>query len=165
MERAPSMFLDIGGYPRPQLRRPDWISLNGEWDFTLDPEARRTTPDLAAWSDTIRVPFAPETPASGIGNTGFYRACWYRHTFEAPALRPGERLLLHFGAVDYEATVWVNGARVTDHAGGYTSFFADVTDWLSAAGPQQVMVRAFDDPHDLTQPRGKQDWLLEPHAI
>jgi beta-galactosidase/beta-glucuronidase len=159
------MTLDFDGYPRPQLRRPGWTSLDGEWDFALDPEARWTRPDSVIWTDTIRVPFAPETPASGIGNTGFYRACWYRRTFDAPALGPGERLLLHFGAVDYEATVWVNGARVADHAGGYTPFFADVTDSLTGAAPQQVIVRAFDDPHDLTQPRGKQDWLLEPHAI
>jgi hypothetical protein len=111
------------------------------------------------------VPFAPETPASGIANTGFYRACWYRRTFDPPALRLGERLLLHFGAVDYHATVWVNGARLVEHTGGYTPFSADVTEALTPGGPQQLVVRAFDDPRDLTQPRGKQDWLLEPHAI
>jgi beta-galactosidase/beta-glucuronidase len=159
------MTVDLRGYPRPQLRRQGWSSLNGQWDFALDPEARWTKPDSVVWSDTIHVPFAPESPASGIANTGFYRACWYRRTFDAPGLRAGERLLLHFGAVDFEATVWVNGARVADHSGGYTPFFADITDSLVAAGPQQIVVRAFDDPHDLAQPRGKQDWLLEPHAI
>jgi len=159
------MTLDLGGYPRPQLRREDWTSLNGEWDFAIDAEARWTSTDSAVWGDTIRVPFAPESPAGGIGNTGFYRACWYRRTFDASGLRPGEHLLLHFGAVDYEATVWVNGGRVADHTGGYTPFFADVTDSLVADGPQTVIVRAFDDPHDLAQPRGKQDWQLEPHAI
>src|SRR5215813_9764159 len=159
------MSLDIGGYPRPQLRRGNWLSLDGQWEFAIDPEARWTRPDQVRWTDTIRVPFAPETPASGVGNTSLYRACWYRRTFDRPALGPGERLLLHFGAVDYQATVWVNGSVAAEHSGGYTPFFADVTDRLTPGGPQYVVVRAFDDPLDLGQPRGKQDWLLEPHAI
>src|SRR5467141_3462719 len=104
-------------HPRPQLQRKDWFLLDGEWRFALDPEARWSMPSEVSWDARIRVPFAPETPASGIGNTGFYKACWYRRTFDTPALGAGERLLLHFGAVDYEATVWVNGARVVDHAG------------------------------------------------
>jgi glycosyl hydrolase family 2 len=159
------MTFDLGGYPRPQLRRAGWTSLDGVWDFALDPEAQWTSPGAVAWSTTIRVPFTPETPASGLCNTGFYRACWYRRTFDAPALGPGERLLLHFGAVDYEAGVWLNSTPVTSHVGGYTPFSADVTEYLTRAGPQTVVVRAFDDPTDLAQPRGKQDWLLEPHAI
>src|SRR6185312_199120 len=126
--------LEIGGYPRPQLRREGWLSLDGQWAFALDPEARWTGPDSLSWTQTIRVPFAPETPASGIGNTSFFRACWYHRTFEPPALRPGDRLLLHFGAVDYRATVWVNGARLVEHEGGYTPFAADVTETLSDAG-------------------------------
>ncbi len=159
------MTFDLGGHPRPQLRREGWLSLDGVWEFAFDPDARWTRPDSPTWAESIRVPFAPETPASGLGNTGFYLACWYRRTFDAPELRPGQRLLLHFGAVDYAATVWVNGARVTEHIGGYTPFSADVTDFLVSTGPQVVVVRAFDDPQDLTQPRGKQDWLLEPHGI
>jgi beta-galactosidase/beta-glucuronidase len=159
------MRFETDGYPRPQLRRDQWQSLDGQWEFALDPESRWTRPDTVSWAATIRVPFAPETPASGIGDTGFYRACWYRRTFEPPALSPDDRLLLHLGAVDYRATVWVNGARVADHEGGYTPFSADVTDTLTDTGPQHVVVRAVDDPLDLTQPRGKQDWLLEPHAI
>ncbi len=157
--------LDIGGYPRPQLRRAAWISLDGQWEFAFDPQARWTAPDAPTWTNSIRVPFAPETPASGINNTGFYRAVWYRRTFDSHGLAGGERLLLHFGAVDYAATVWVNGARVAEHVGGYTPFSADVTDALASSGPQVVVVRAFDDPNDLAQPRGKQDWLLEPHRI
>ncbi len=67
------MSLDIGAYPRPQLRREGWASLDGIWQFELDPEARWTSPGQVVWTATIRVPFAPETPASGIGNTSFYR--------------------------------------------------------------------------------------------
>ena len=159
------MTFDLDSYPRRQLRRPGWASLDGAWDFALDPEARWTSPASVTWSTTIRVPFAPETPASGVCNTSLYRACWYRRTFDAPALGPGEQLLLHFGAVDYEATVWVNGSQVARHTGGYTPFSANVTEYLAPQGPQTVVVRAFDDPLDLAQPRGKQDWLLEPHAI
>lgn len=102
-------------YPRPQLERREWTSLNGEWDFALDPEAVWTSPQDVQWDRTITVPFAPETCASGVGENGFYHACWYRRTFEPPALQPGERLMLHFGAVDYAATVWVNDALVTWH--------------------------------------------------
>src|SRR5687767_1115711 len=98
------------GYPRPQLRRSGWLPLNGSWDFALDALGRWTVPAEVSWSTRIRVPFAPETEASGVGDTGFYRACWYRRTFEPPALGPQERLILHFGAVDHAATVWVNGS-------------------------------------------------------
>jgi hypothetical protein len=152
-------------YPRPQLERGQWTSLNGQWEFAIDADARWTQPADVAWNATITVPFAPETSASGVGDTGFYKACWYRRTLDTPPLKEGQRLILHFGAVDYTATVWVNGQRVTRHEGGYTPFHVDITRQLSASGPQTVVVRAEDDPHDLAKPRGKQDWLLEPHAI
>ena len=76
----------LPAYPRPQLRRDEWISLNGEWEFAIDPEARWSLPDEVSWDDTINVPFAPETEASGIGDSGLYRACWYRRTFKTPDL-------------------------------------------------------------------------------
>lgn len=153
------------GYPRPQFVREEWHSLNGPWDFAIDHEAVWRKPEQVVWNRTIIVPFSPETAASGVGDTGFYRACWYRHTLEAPTLVAGQRLILHFGAVDYEATVWVNGDIAAHHVGGYTPFSADITDFLRGQGPQTIVVRAEDDPHDLSKPRGKQDWLLEPHAI
>ena len=159
------MTFDIGGYPRPGLRREGWLSLDGIWEFGLDRDAKWIRPESVEWSRGIRVPFALETPASGIRDTGFYRACWYRRTLDVPTLRPGERLILHFGAVDYRASVWLNGSLVAEHEGGYTPLSADITDYLAPSGPQQLVVRAFDDPLDLSQPRGKQDWLLEPHAI
>jgi beta-galactosidase/beta-glucuronidase len=152
------------GHPRPLLHRQSWTSLNGPWDFALDPEAAWRNPREVQWGATIAVPFSPETKESGIGDTGFYRRCWYRRTFEAPELRDGERLLLHFGAVDWAATVWVNGALAGCHEGGYTPFSMDLTDLLGD-GPQTVIVRADDDPADLSKPRGKQDWKLAPHSI
>ena len=74
-------------------------------------------------------------------------------------------VLLHFGAVDYAATVWVNGSLACEHQGGYTPFHADITDLLKSGGPAVIVVRAEDDPSDLSKPRGKQDWMLDPHSI
>ncbi len=158
------MTLSAHGYPRPQLARDQWQSLNGLWDFALDPEARQA-PGEVSWSSSIRVPFSPETPASGVGDTSFYRVCWYRRDFEVEGFEKGERAILHFGAVDYSATVWVNGTVVVRHRGGYTPFRADITSALREGGLQTLVVRAEDDPHDLAKPRGKQDWQLTPHAI
>jgi beta-galactosidase/beta-glucuronidase len=154
-------------YPRPLLQRDrdnSWTFLNGTWEFALDSDARLRSPGDVLWDDHILVPFSPETKASGIEDTGFYRRCWYRRTFEALPLENGERLLLHFGAVDWNATVWVNGSLAICHEGGYTPFSADITDLL-VAGEQTVVVRVDDDPADLAKPRGKQDWQLEPHSI
>ena len=159
--------LDESGraYPRPQLRRQSWRSLNGRWEFALDPDGRWAHPHEVRWDRTIRVPFAPETPASGINDTSFYRACWYRRLVDVPRPGNGARLLLHFGAVDYTATVWIDGVAAGGHRGGYTPFAHDITDLVPDSGPWAVVVRAEDDPADLAKPRGKQDWQLEPHSI
>src|SRR5690606_3116586 len=114
---------------------------------------------------TIEVPFAPETRRSGIGETGFIQACWYRRVIATPALTAGERVLLHFGAVDYHATVWIDGCHAGVHEGGYTPFTIDVTEWARAPGEHEIVVWAEDDPADLAKPRGKQDWQRDPHAI
>ena len=154
------------GYPRPQLRRRSWLSLNGAWEFELDPDAELTRLEQLTWGERIEVPFSPETERSGIANTGLFRCCWYRRRFPAPAIPEGQRLLLHFGAVDYHATVWLNGTLLGEHEGGYTPFSFDVTDYLDGAtDEQELIVRVEDDPTDLEKPRGKQDWQLEPHSI
>ena len=152
------------GHPRPQLARERWTSLDGRWDFTLDYDGSHR-PATVPFDLAIAVPFAPETPASGIADTGLYGACWYRRTFDAPQLGPDERLLLHFGAVDHEAIVSVNGAIAGTHRGGYTPFSFDITPLLTASGPQTLVVRVQDDPFDLEKPRGKQYWLREPEGI
>lgn len=152
-------------HPRPQLVREDWTSLDGPWDFALDPEARWSHPRQVQWNGTIFVPFAPETPASGVGETGFFRACWYQRRLGPVALGPAERLVLHFGAVDTRAEVWIDGRPAAVHEGGYTPFQVDVTDLVDPGRPATLVVRAEDDPHDLAKPRGKQDWQREPHSI
>src|SRR5439155_22677663 len=115
------------GYPRPQLRRRDWHSLNGEWEFAIDSLGTHTHPAQIDWTHHIEVPFSPETALSGIGATGFFRAVWYRRAIERPPLPEGHHWLLHFGAVDYAATVWVDEQLAGSHEGGYTAFTIDLT--------------------------------------
>jgi beta-galactosidase/beta-glucuronidase len=152
------------GYPRPQLERAHWICLNGLWDFAIDLEGDVDNPASVRWSTSIRVPYAPETAASGVCDTSLFKVCWYRRTIEPPIIPAGHRLLLHFGAVDCRATVWANGSPVAEHEGGYTPFTCDLTP-LALGGAIEIVVRAEDDPADLAKPRGKQDWLREPHSI
>ena len=150
--------------PRPQLERDGWISLEGEWDFTIDADARWTHPDDVAWTGRILVPFAPESPASGIGDTSLFRSCWYRRRVTLPGPDTA-RVVVHFGAVDWAATVWVNGRRVGTHEGGYTPFTVELTGCGRPGDVVELVIRAEDDPLELAKPRGKQDWQLEPHSI
>ncbi|MFE9958091.1 sugar-binding domain-containing protein [Micromonospora sp. NPDC005299] len=157
-------------HPRPQLVRDRWTDLCGEWEFAFDDDDRGLADSwydagAAAFAQTIVVPYPPESKLSGIGDTGFHPVVWYRRTFDAAPPAAGERLLLHFGAVDYRTTVWVNGALVGSHTGGQTPFTFDLTGVLTNARPQTVVVRAEDQPTDVSQPRGKQDWRAEPHGI
>jgi len=138
--------------------------LNGPWRFLFDDDRKLQHPsEIAHWQRQIEVPFPPESKASGIDDRGFHPCCWYERDFE---LLPDEgRTILRFGAVDYAAKVWLNGHLAATHEGGHTPFFADITALLDPSGRQRVTVMAIDDPHDLTKPRGKQDWQKEPHAI
>ncbi len=152
-------------HPRPLMRRAAWKTLNGEWDFCNGRTQVFDSPAGVAWEGKIQVPFSPETEASGVHDTGFYTAVWYRRSWDQPSLAAGQRLLLHFEAVDWRATVWVNGKLVCSHEGGYTPFAADITDALVAGPAQEVVVCAEDDAGDLAKPRGKQDWKVQPHSI
>jgi beta-galactosidase/beta-glucuronidase len=155
-------------HPRPQLTRPEWTDLTGTWGFAYDDadvgRDQRWYDRDDVFDRQIIVPFPPESPSSGIEDRGFHPVVWYRRTFAAPTLE-GRRLLLHFGAVDYRASVWVNGRLVATHEGGHTPFRADVTAVLVEQGENTVVVRAEDPSGDTTQPRGKQDWLERPHGI
>ena len=162
---ATDLLKDQEAYPRPQLRRQEWRSLNGTWEFSKGRESDCEHPSQVTWDCTILVPFSPETTASGLADTGFYSSVWYRRTWEQQPLATDERLIVHFEAVDWKATVWVNGVLACTHAGGYTPFNADITTALREGETQEIVVRAEDDPGDLAKPRGKQDWQLEPHSI
>ncbi|HEV7301158.1 MAG TPA: glycoside hydrolase family 2 TIM barrel-domain containing protein [Tepidisphaeraceae bacterium] len=144
-------------YPRPQFVRADWLCLNGPWQFEIDQgdsgiERGLVTSDLAG---QITVPFCPESPLSGIGNTDFLQAVWYRRTVTIPAAWAGRRALLHFGAVDYDATVWANGVEVARHRGGFTPFSADLSIVAQPGDAVTIVVRA-RDPHRRPMPLGKQ---------
>lgn len=148
-------------YPRPQFRRQQWRSLDGPWSFSFSPA--RFAGEVE-WTHEITVPYPPESKLSGVHDEDFHPVVWYRRTFQVPAEWAGQRVRLHFGAVDYRAQVWVNGHLVATHEGGHTPFWADVTHALTG-GDEEIVVRAEDDPADLAKPRGKQDWLREPHII
>jgi len=153
-------------YPRPQLRRDEWRTLNGEWEFEIDHGASgraRGLPTADALADEITVPFAPESELSGIEHTDFMDAVWYRREVELTEEDLADRLHLHFGAVDYEAEVWVNGESVGTHRGGYTPFTFDVTD-AASTGTNLVTVCAEDDVRSERQPAGKQSQQYAPEG-
>jgi hypothetical protein len=140
-------------YPRPQLVRAEWLNLNGLWDYAITP-LNSEKPDV--YEGQILVPFPLESALSGVKRRlDEHSVLWYRRTVEIPTNWAGQRILLHFGAVDWQTTVYVNGKDVGVHRGGYDSFSLDITDNLRAAGPQELMVAVFD-PTEGDQPRGKQ---------
>lgn len=117
-------------YPRPQLVRDAWLNLNGLWDLAIAPEGAGRP---AAYDREILVPFPVESALSGVRERVDGKRLWYRRTFAVPADWDGGRVLLHFGAVDWDASVWVNGTQVGRHRGGYDPFSFDITDALTEA--------------------------------
>lgn len=153
-------------YPRPQFTRDAWLNLNGEWQFETDRsdtglERGLTDREL---SSRILVPFCPESELSGIAETDFLEAVWYRRTVTVPAEWADARVLLHFGAVDHDTTVWANGQEVARHRGGFTPFTADLGAVAAAGEELTVVVRARDSRHTV-QARGKQaTWYANSHC-
>ena len=152
-------------YPRPQLVRDGWANLNGPWSYAITPFSAAdplTVADPvaapAAWDGEIVVPFSPETPLSGVGRTlGAQETLWYRRAFALPReLADGERVLLHFGAVDQSCRVAVDGVEVGGHTGGYLPFTLDVTAALAAGGEHEVTVAVRDVTDAAWLARGKQ---------
>lgn len=145
-------------HPRPDAFRENWSTLNGEWQFEIDEKADGEARGLTSGKDfsgKINVPFCPESKLSGIANYGFMKHTWYRRTFEVPPSMKGKRVRLHFGAVDYQAWVWVNGQAVGTHTGGSVEFAFDITRHLREGG-NELVVHVFDDTASGKQPTGKQ---------
>ena len=147
-------------YPRPQMTRPDWLNLNGVWQYQPGKEGD-AAPTGKELSGEILVPFPVESAISGVME--HHDRLWYRRQFTVPAEWSGRRVMLHFGAVDYESEVFVNGKSMGMHEGGYDPFSYDVTDALSGDGEQELIVRVFDPTDKGGQPRGKQ--TLTPGGI
>jgi len=154
-------------YPRPQFVRDEWLNLNGEWEFEYDDSnvgLSNKWYGSKSFSKRIQVPFCYQSELSGIGETEFHDIVWYRKQVALPETFQGKNVLLHFGAVDYSAKVWVNGKLIAAHEGGHTPFSANITDVLEP-GSNAIVVRAQDYSKDVTLPRGKQYWEEKSRGI
>jgi beta-galactosidase/beta-glucuronidase len=155
-------------YPNPGLARPDWLSLNGLWSYTVRPRGE-ASPDgnggvTATWEGQILVPYPVESALSGVQRLiSATERLWYRRSFVLPQEWRKRRILLHFEAVDWQTQVWVNGMEVGSHEGGYDPFYFDITPALKPGVKQEVTVAVWDPTDTGTQPRGKQ--VLKPGGI
>lgn len=144
----------LAEYPRPIMERQEWKSLNGCWKYAITSkgDAEPTT-----YQGEILVPFAVESALSGVGKTVTeHQELWYQRTFNIPSSWRSKQILLHFGAVDWKAEVWVNDVKVGEHTGGFTPFYFDITSVLNKKGDNQLIVKVWDPSDRGEQPRGKQ---------
>lgn len=149
-------------YPRPQMERKEWQNLNGLWDYQTTFRMNENIP--SGYQGKILVPFAIESALSGVGKTvGADKLLWYHRTFEIPSSWKNKRILLHFGGVDWETTLFINGKKVGQHQGGYDAFSFDITNYLNDNKSQEVTVCVWDPTDEGTQPRGKQ--VANPEGI
>lgn len=150
-------------HPNPQFERKNWENLNGVWEFEIDKSVSgkdRKLYEAESLSGKITVPFCPESVLSGIGDTDFLNSVWYKRTVNIKDKE--KRIILHIGACDYFATVYINGHKAGEHLGGYTSFSFDITDLVNI-GENTVIINAEDDTRTGRQPRGKQSSLYYSH--
>ena len=146
-------------YPRPQFVRTPWINLNGPWTYTFDfgkSGRQRDFINSEGFDDTITVPFSPESPLSGVNHKDFIEVMWYQRALEIPADWAGKRVILHFGGVDYESEVFIDGESVGRHWGGTVAFSYDVTAHVTPGGTHNLVVYVRDDVRSGQQPGGKQ---------
>ena len=146
-------------YPRPQFQRAAWVNLNGTWTFTYDPGKSGMARGLqksTSFDQPITVPFCPESALSGVGNTDFIECLWYHRKLEVPAEWAGQRIILHFGGVDYESEVFIDGQSALRHWGGSASFSVDITRYVQAGGTHDLVLFVRDEMRKGNQPGGKQ---------
>lgn len=146
-------------YPRPQFKRADWVNLNGPWSFTFDfgkSGMERKFFTSAGFDSQIIVPFCPESELSGVCHTDFIEMMWYHRKLSIPAAWQGKRVILHFGAVDFESEVFIDGQSVGRHWGGTVSFSHDITAYVKPGGEHHLVVYVRDEIRSHTQPSGKQ---------
>ncbi len=141
-------------YPRPIMERPEWKNLNGLWQYAIT-DAGKMQPDN--FDGDILVPFAVESSLSGVQKrVGEGKELWYQRTFDVPSSWKGKKVILHFGAVDWKADVWINDVKVGTHKGGYDAFSFDITPFITKSGEQNLVVKVWDPSDKGYQPRGKQ---------
>jgi beta-galactosidase/beta-glucuronidase len=156
-----STTLPLPEYPRPQMVRGNWKNLNGQWEYAVLP---KESAKPSAYQGSILVPFAIESALSGVKKTvGKDSVLWYKETFSLPASMKGKTILLHFGAVDWEAELYVNGKKIGMHQGGYDPFSFDIANAINQKKDQQIELRVWDPSDEGPQPRGKQ--VRRPNGI
>ncbi|HYH54999.1 MAG TPA: beta-galactosidase, partial [Anseongella sp.] len=148
-------------YPRPQMVRENWLNLNGLWDYAIQAAA---SPEPGNYEGKILVPFAAESALSGVGKrVGKENNLWYRTSFTLPRTMRNREILLHFGAVDWQTEVFLNGKKVGEHRGGYDPFSFNISPFLEGRGEQELVVKVWDPTDEGPQPRGKQ--VRDPEGI